>query len=35
VPHSLEAHPGGELELIIFGMPPMAMDDERARPQNV
>ena len=35
VPHSLEADPGQELEFIIFGTPPMAMDDERARPQKV
>jgi quercetin dioxygenase-like cupin family protein len=35
VPHSLEAHPGEELEFIIFGTPPMAMDDERARPKKV
>ena len=35
VPHSLEADPGEELEFIIFGTPPMAMDDERAKPQKV
>jgi len=35
VPHSLEAATGDELEFIIFGTPPMAMDDERARPQKV
>ena len=35
VPHSLEAHPGEELEFIIFGTPPMAMDDERAKPRKV
>lgn len=32
VVHSLEADPGEELEFIIFGTPPMAMDDARARP---
>jgi len=32
VPHSLEAEPGQELEFVIFGTPPMSMDDERARP---
>jgi hypothetical protein len=32
VPHSLEADSGQELEFVIFGTPPMAMDDERARP---
>jgi len=32
VPHSLEAEPGQELEFVIFGTPPMTMDDERARP---
>ena len=32
VPHSLEAAPGEELEFIIFGTSPMAMDDERAKP---
>jgi mannose-6-phosphate isomerase-like protein (cupin superfamily) len=35
VPHSLEADPGEELEFIIFGTPPMAMDDDRAKPQKV
>ena len=35
VPHSLEADPGEELEFIIFGTPPMAMDDERAMPRKV
>lgn len=35
VPHSLEAHPGEELEFIIFGTPPMAMDDDRAKPKKV
>ena len=32
VPHSLEAEPGQQLEFVIFGTPPMTMDDERARP---
>jgi mannose-6-phosphate isomerase-like protein (cupin superfamily) len=35
VPHSLEADLGDELEFIIFGTPPMAMDDDRARPVKV
>ena len=35
VPHSLEADSGEELEFIIFGTPPMAMDDERAKPKKV
>lgn len=34
MPHSLEADSGEELEFIIFGTPPMAMDDERAKPQR-
>jgi mannose-6-phosphate isomerase-like protein (cupin superfamily) len=29
--HSLEAGQGQELESVIFGTPPMAMEDERAR----
>ncbi len=32
VPHSLRAEPDDELEFVIFGTPPMMMDDERARP---
>ncbi|MEN6496456.1 MAG: cupin domain-containing protein [Thermoguttaceae bacterium] len=32
VPHSLEADPGQELKFVIFGTPPMSIDDERARP---
>lgn len=32
VPHSLKAGPDEQLEFVIFGTPPMAMDDERARP---
>jgi mannose-6-phosphate isomerase-like protein (cupin superfamily) len=35
VPHSLKAESGDTLEFIIFGTPPMAMDDERARPRKV
>ena len=35
VPHSLEAGPGQELEFVIVGTPPMAIDDERARPRKV
>jgi mannose-6-phosphate isomerase-like protein (cupin superfamily)/GNAT superfamily N-acetyltransferase len=34
VPHSLEADPGEELEFVIFGTPPMPMDDERAKPKK-
>ena len=33
LPHSLEASAGKELDFVIFGVPPMAMDDERARPR--
>jgi mannose-6-phosphate isomerase-like protein (cupin superfamily) len=32
VPHSLEAEPGQQLEFVIFGTPPMSIDDERAKP---
>lgn len=32
--HSLEAEQGQELEFVIFGTPPMAMEDERARPRK-
>jgi hypothetical protein len=31
----LEAEPGEDLEFIIFGTPPMAMDDDRAKPKKV
>jgi mannose-6-phosphate isomerase-like protein (cupin superfamily)/N-acetylglutamate synthase-like GNAT family acetyltransferase len=31
VPHSLEASAGEELEFVIFGTPPMSMEDPRAR----
>ena len=34
VMHSLKASAGSELEFVIFGTPPMAMDDERARPRK-
>jgi mannose-6-phosphate isomerase-like protein (cupin superfamily) len=34
VPHSLEAAAGSELEFVIFGTPPMAIEDERARPRK-
>ena len=32
--HSLAAEGGDPLEFIIFGMPPMAIDDDRARPRK-
>ena len=35
IPHSLLADDGQELEFIIFGTPPMAIDDDRARPRRV
>jgi mannose-6-phosphate isomerase-like protein (cupin superfamily) len=35
VPHSLAADDGDTLEFIIFGTPPMSIDDERARPRRV
>jgi quercetin dioxygenase-like cupin family protein len=34
VPHSLEAAAGEELEFVIFGTPPISIDDERARPRK-
>ena len=34
VRHSLEVSEGEELEFVIFGTPPMSMDDERARPRR-
>ena len=38
VPHSLKAHDGpegeGKLKFIIFGTPPMPIDDERAAPRK-
>ena len=30
--HSLEAEGGGPLEFVIFGVPPVPIEDERARP---
>jgi antitoxin component of MazEF toxin-antitoxin module len=33
--HSLEASEGEELEFVIFGTPPMATEDERAKPRTV
>jgi quercetin dioxygenase-like cupin family protein len=33
--HSLEADPGAAFEFVIFGTPPVSLDDERARPQAV
>jgi mannose-6-phosphate isomerase-like protein (cupin superfamily) len=35
VVHSLQADQGQELEFIIFGTPPMPMDDDRAKPRSV
>ena len=32
--HSLEASAGSEMEFVIFGTPPMSIDDERARPRK-
>lgn len=32
--HSLEASAGEELEFVIFGTPPMSIEDERARPRR-
>jgi mannose-6-phosphate isomerase-like protein (cupin superfamily) len=34
VPHELCAAAAGPLEFIIFGTPPMAIDDPRARPER-
>ena len=34
VSHSLQADRGEELELVIFGTPPIPIDDERARPRT-
>ena len=33
--HSLKADHGQELEFVIFGTPPMPIDDERAMPRKV
>jgi len=35
VPHSLKAEPGTRLEFVIFGTPPMSLEDERAKPRKV
>jgi len=35
VPHSLEADPGTELQFVIFGTPPVSLDDARAKPRKV
>jgi mannose-6-phosphate isomerase-like protein (cupin superfamily) len=32
--HSMEADPGQELEFVIFGTPPMPIEDERAKPRK-
>ena len=34
VSHSLEVDPGQELEFVIFGTPPVPIDDQRARPRE-
>jgi mannose-6-phosphate isomerase-like protein (cupin superfamily) len=34
VPHALDAAPGQTLEFVIFGTPPMSIEDERARPRK-
>ena len=34
VPHSLEASADSELEFVIFGTPPMSIEDERAKPRK-
>jgi mannose-6-phosphate isomerase-like protein (cupin superfamily) len=33
VSHALEADPGQELEFVIFGSPPIPIEDERAKPR--
>lgn len=35
ISHALEADPGQEFEFVIFGLPPMSIEDERAKPQKV
>jgi hypothetical protein len=30
----LEAEPGQKLEFVVFGTPPMPIDDERSRPKK-
>jgi len=32
--HALEAAPGETFEFVIFGTPPLPLDDERARPRK-
>lgn len=34
VSHSLEANAGEDLEFVIFGTPPVPLDDDRARPRK-
>jgi mannose-6-phosphate isomerase-like protein (cupin superfamily) len=34
VSHSLEADSGQELEFVIFGSPPISIEDERAKPRR-
>jgi mannose-6-phosphate isomerase-like protein (cupin superfamily) len=34
VRHSLEASKGEELEFVIFGTPPVPIDDDRAKPRR-
>lgn len=31
--HSVEAEPGEELEFVIFGNPPISIEDDRAKPR--
>jgi quercetin dioxygenase-like cupin family protein len=33
--HALEADPGQEIEFVIFGWPPIPIEDERAKPRRV
>jgi mannose-6-phosphate isomerase-like protein (cupin superfamily) len=34
VSHALRVDPGQDLEFVIFGTPPMPVDDERAKPRR-
>ena len=34
VSHALQVDPGEELEFVIFGTPPLAIEDERASPRR-
>jgi mannose-6-phosphate isomerase-like protein (cupin superfamily) len=34
VRHSLKASKGVELEFVIFGTPPISIEDERAKPKR-